>query len=77
MHKKFVKILRNCVTEDSGLDKITEFINYTISEIDENLRILMYDKKIKPFTLYGVMVTLNTLKSAAVGIFSLIGFAVQ
>lgn len=54
-----------------------EFVNHIINELDENKRILDYDLKMNPFTLYGVVITYNLLKSSVVGVASLLGFVIQ
>lgn len=57
------------------LEDIAEFLEKITKELDENIRLLNYDRRNNPFKLYGVSITFNLLKSAGVGLSTIYSFA--
>lgn len=71
MHRIFVSMTRDRVP----LEDIAEFLEKITKELDENIRLLNYDRRNNPFKLYGVSITFNLLKSAGVGLSTIYSFA--
>ncbi|CAD8183955.1 unnamed protein product [Paramecium octaurelia] len=70
IHKKFKQLLQNQT-------QVEEVIKSIIQELDDNIRIIQYDSRNNPFKLYGIKITFNLLKSAAVGLSTVYSYSLQ
>ncbi|CAD8076351.1 unnamed protein product [Paramecium primaurelia] len=70
IHKKFKQLLQKET-------QIEEIIKSIIQELDDNIRIIQYDSRNNPFKLYGIKITFNLLKSAAVGLSTIYSYSLQ
>ncbi|CAD8180525.1 unnamed protein product [Paramecium octaurelia] len=70
IHKKFKQLLQN-------ESQVEEVIKSIIQELDDNIRIIQYDSRNNPFKLYGIKITFNLLKSAAVGLSTIYSYSLQ
>ncbi|CAD8151792.1 unnamed protein product [Paramecium pentaurelia] len=75
VHKIFVYIIKEQIGLD--VDNIKEYIELIIEELENNQRQLEYDRRNNPFKLYGVLITLNLLKSVGVGLSTVFSYAIQ
>ena len=67
-------MLKDQVGENTEVVK--SYIEEIVSELDDNIRLINYDRRNNNFKLYGITITFNLLKSALVALSTIFSYAI-